>query len=116
MNENIVNDYISAMKWFISDTIQEKLMPIMVGHGMIPDGLFFQWDNEEKVSMQEKLEMVVKLSTFYKIPEDYINSTFNIPVEEKEITSFDQMTNKSKATTVMSEVYNLYSEDHNHTH
>lgn len=116
VHENILNDYISATKWFVRDTIQGKLLPIMETHGIIKPGLTFQWDNEEKVSMQEKLEMVVKLSQFYKIPEDYINSTFKIPVEEiPEAAPFTEVSNKQRATTVMREVYNLYK-GHNPGH
>lgn len=109
VHENVMNDYISAIKWFIRDTIQGKLLPVMEGHGIIKPGLVFKWDNEEKVSMQGKLEMVVKLSQFYKISPEFIESTFGIPVEDlPPSVPFDQATNKSKATTIMREVYNLY--------
>ena len=121
VHENVLNDYISAVKGFVRDVIQGQLLPIMERHGIITAGLSFQWDNEEKISTQEKLDMVVKLSQFYKVPADYIQSNFDIPVEEMPPgLPFEQMENKNKATTIMREVYNLYKGhipgDHVHKH
>jgi len=109
VHERVLNDYITSMKWFVANAIQNELIPRLEFHGIIPSGLSFVWDNQEKISLKEKFDFVIKLKNAgYNVPEDYILENFKIPVEIQEPIPFNQISNKLKATTVATEVYNLY--------
>ena len=120
----ILDDYISATKADVTDTINDELLPLMMFHGMIPDGLRFKYDEAEKVTKKELFDMVIKLiKEGFTVDVDFISETFSIPIEEveeavqqgeAEKVSEEEIQNIKSATrvtaTMMRKVNQLYNQ------
>jgi hypothetical protein len=78
----------------------------MASFGMIPQGLKFRWDNEESVSLLNKFDFTKELLKYYKIPAEWINETFSIPVEDGTITT-SLNPDGTPTTSVIPEIENL---------
>lgn len=86
VHERVLDEYISAMKMLVAYVVNDELLPLMQRHGMVPSGLVYRQDNEEKIDIKTRFEMVDKIFKWsgVKIPLDYIVETFGIPLEEVE--------------------------------
>ncbi len=82
--ENVLKDVIEAYIIKVEDITNEVIIPIGIRHGIFKIGTYIKADNEQKVTPKEHFDMVKELLKSYKIPEDWINETFDVPVEEKE--------------------------------
>lgn len=101
VHSDILSTYITAIKSKIENHVNRIIVPLMTRHGMLTTtGLRFKWDNDESVDIKQKFEFTKELLKSYSIPAEWINETFNIPVEEMATT--DQ-------NSVMPSVNNLYN-------
>ena len=83
VHERKEDAYITDYKTLVSDVFNDQLFPMMERMGMLPAGLVLKHDNEEKIAIDKRFEMVVKLiaSGKFAIDPQYIQDTFGIPVE-----------------------------------
>lgn len=58
--------------------LNEQILPKLQALGILPAGIL-KWDKSEKLTVQEKLEMYIKLSDKIAISDDTWYETFNIP-------------------------------------
>lgn len=128
VHERVMDDYVSASRMLVADVVNEQLLPLMVRHGIIPNGLIFRQDNEEKIDIKSRFDMVDKISKWpnAEVPLDYIEETFGVPLEEKEPPpppekekeeeEEDELTPEEKKEGVMPSVSNWYKEIQSHKH
>jgi phage gp29-like protein len=83
VHESVMHMYVTSIKNEIEQHINTVIIPLMQKHNMIGKDVRFKWDDSENLSIKESFEIVNKLLTHYKIDPEFINETFNIPVEEK---------------------------------
>jgi len=107
VHEATLASYTGADLRNISYLINNKLLPFMNAKGMGFEGLVFEWDLEEKLSLNEQFEIDKELLQFYKIPEDYITNMYGTPVEEKEVEEIAPAEPKN-GITVMNNVADMY--------
>jgi len=100
IHNDILTTYITAIKSKIENHLNKNVIPLMYRHGMITaPGLRFKWDNDESVDLAKKFEFTKELLKSYTIPAEWINETFNIPVEDMALT---------ESNSVIPGVKNLY--------
>jgi phage gp29-like protein len=100
IHNDILTTYITAIKSKIENHVNRYVIPLMYRHGMITaPGLRFKWDNDEAVDLAKKFEFTKELLKSYTIPAEWINETFNIPVEDMALT---------ESNSVIPGVKNLY--------
>tara|TARA_R110000744_G_scaffold9253_4_gene29877 strand:- start:2078 stop:3355 length:1278 start_codon:yes stop_codon:yes gene_type:complete len=117
VHERVLDDYVSASKMLVADVVNDQLLPLMVRHGMIKEGLKYVQDNEQKIDIKARFEMVNQISRWpgAKVPLDYVTETFGIPLEEVEAPAFVGSTAK-EIESVMPSVKDLYKEIQEHKH
>lgn len=92
VHADILSTYITAIKSKIENHVNRYVIPLMYKHGMIKTaGLRFKWDNDETVNLEKKFEFTKELLKSYSIPAEWINETFNIPVEEMATTDINSV-------------------------
>jgi hypothetical protein len=98
---DILNQTVTSIKSKFERHFMDHVIPKMIYAGIFPDdGSYFKWDNSEQVSKIDQFDMVDKLlKNGYKIDAEWIEETFNIPVNETE---------KNNDGTVIQSVENLY--------
>jgi hypothetical protein len=98
---DILNQTVTSIKSKLERHFMDHVLPKMIRAGIFPDdGSYFKWDNSEQVSKIDQFDMVDKLlKNGYKIDAEWIEETFNIPVNETE---------KNNDGTVIQSVENLY--------
>lgn len=84
VHENTLKDLIEAFILDVEDVANEVLIPICERQGIIKLGRYLKADNEQKFTPRELFDVVKELLSFYDIPKDWINETFEVPVEKKE--------------------------------
>lgn len=86
VHERVLDDYVNALKTYVADVVNNSLFPLMLRHGILTPGARYRHDNEEKIDIKTRFDMVDKLvkSNKYEIEPEYIVETFGIPVEKKE--------------------------------
>ena len=102
---DILNQTVTAIKTKLERHFMDSVLPKMIYLGLFPDdGSYFKWDDSEQISKVQQFDMVDKLlKNGYKIDPEWIEETFNIPVNEEEID-----TEKNDDGTVIQSVENLY--------
>jgi phage gp29-like protein len=84
VHEGILSDLIEAYVLDVEDVANEIVIPICERHGLIKMGCYLKADNEQKFSPTELFNIVKELLNHYDIAPDWINETFEVPVDEKE--------------------------------
>lgn len=84
VHKTILESYIWALKEDNEIHVNDFVLPIMVFHGMIPDGSVFRWDKTEHLDLGQKFDIVDKLSDRFNIPNEWISKEFGVPIEEDE--------------------------------
>tara|TARA_R110000796_G_scaffold96178_1_gene201772 strand:+ start:12605 stop:13879 length:1275 start_codon:yes stop_codon:yes gene_type:complete len=79
-HERTFNTYTSADKRFVANVVNNQLIPLMVLHGIVPDGLEFAFDYTEKLSLTEKREAFKAVAPFFEVDPDWINDQFGIEI------------------------------------
>lgn len=85
VHEGILQDVIESYILKVEDVANEILLPICERHGLIKMGCYLKANNEQKLPPQEMLKIITELLKNYNIPADWINETFDVPVEDKEV-------------------------------
>lgn len=126
VHERVLDDYIAAMLTLVTDTTNDQLIPLMQRHGMIGQGFKLKHDNEEKIDIKTRFEMIDKLSKHsgLKVPLDYITEITGIPLDEVEVPATLQTDPNDPPNpdadpddeSVMPTVSNLYKKMHKHKH
>lgn len=101
IHSDILATYITAIKSKIENHVTSVIVPKMEMFGMLAKGLKFKWDNDESVDIKTKFDFTKELLKYYKIPAEWINEEFSIPVENGVETA-------SVNNSVIKEVENLY--------
>lgn len=108
IHSDILATYITAIKSKIENHVTSVIIPKMDMFGMLPaKGLKFKWDNEESVSLINKFDFTKELLKYYKIPAEWINEEFSIPVEDGVATTTTAGTPPANGS-IIPELENLY--------
>ena len=106
VHERVANMYAQTDRRFIENVVNNDLMPIMRRHGILADGLKFEFVNEENLSIMQQKEIIAALSPFYNFDVDELAEVFNFKFEPKAPTAPDFMNSGS----YLNKVENLYNE------
>lgn len=115
VHQDILKMLIEAFIQMVEEVTNESIIPACVRLGLLPVGAYFQSDNEQKLSLEEMVKVldILLKSTTKEVPNDWIEATFGVPVETKEVeTDPNQIAKAMQAgdnATVMNAVKNLYS-------
>lgn len=85
VHQNILQDVIESYILKVEDVANETVLPICERHGLIKMGCYLKANNEQKLPPAEMLKIITELLKNYNIPADWINETFDVPVEDKEV-------------------------------
>ena len=80
VHERVANTYTAADKRMIQNIVNNQLLPLMVKHGMIPDGMEFAFDYTEKLTLEQKKDVIVGISPFFEVDPDWITEQFGVPI------------------------------------
>lgn len=80
VHERIAGTYTAADKRFIQNVVNNQLLPLMVKHGMIPDGMVFAFDYTEKLTLDQKRSVIADLSPFFEFDPEWITEQFGVPI------------------------------------
>lgn len=122
VHERVANTYTAADKRFIQNVVNNQLLPIMVKHGMIPDGMEFAFDYTEKLTLDQKREVIAQLSPFFEFDPDWITEQFGVPITGVKTAAigFDPaVENAGKLSTsqrVLINTAKLYNDATKHNH
>lgn len=119
VHERVLDDYVSACKTLVADVVNDQLLPLMQRHGIIRQGVIYRQDNEEKITIEKRFDMVDKVSKWsgVKVPKEYITETFGIPLEDVERPEpLNQIDPEKDPESVMPTVSNLYKKINQHKH
>lgn len=119
VHENTLKDVIESFILKVEDLTNETVIPICVRHGIVKAGTYIKADNEQKFTPKELFDIVKELLNKYDISEDWINETFEVPVEKKETPDLTKQPLKeddpnnlidpnASASSVMKSVAKLY--------
>lgn len=105
VHERVANDYSYADLKFMNYVVNGQLLPFMVFHRMIPDGLMFNWDSEERLSILEQKDIIKDLAPYFTFNPDEVSKKMGFELEQKE-----NNLNINEPTSVMNAVSNLYKD------
>ena len=82
IHSSILSRIIEEDKEFISNVVNDKLMPILIKYGVLPEGTKFKFIEEnDKLSTSELIDNVVKLSSAnIGVDIDWLSKELNIPL------------------------------------
>lgn len=83
---------------FITNHINNVLIPKLVKLKVIPTGLKFQFDFNEVLSMEEKITVDSQLLKYYKLSKDYIERVYNVEIEDEPIIEEELITDETNET------------------
>lgn len=119
VHERVFNTYSATDKRMIENVVNNQLLPIMVKHGMIPDGMEFAFDYTEKLTLDQKREVIATLSPFYEFDPEWITEQFGVPITGVKTAGFAQPTIENGMSTsqrVLINTLKLYDDAENHKH
>ena len=93
VHERVFNTYSSADKRFVANAINNQLIPLMVLHGIIPDGFEFAFDATERLTLDQKREAVATFAPFFEIDPEWITEQFGTPITAVKAGGFSNPTN-----------------------
>ena len=93
VHERVADKYTQSDLRFIENVINNKLFPLMVFHGMLPDGVKFQFDRSEHLSLMDKWQIDKELINTFEVPQDYIEQTYGTPVGEAKTSQAQPFSN-----------------------
>lgn len=85
VHEKIAERYQERDEHLLENCVNDQLIPILEYHNIIPKGLCYEISDVEDIDLMEKaknIDIPLINSGKYKIPADYIEKTYGIPVEE----------------------------------
>lgn len=120
VHESVLKTLIEAYIVFVEEVVNEAVIPAAIRLSLLPVGATYKADNEQKLSLEEMVKVldILLKAPAVKVPNDWIEATFGVPVEDAPEPAEDpklalakKLTNDPKAPidTVMKDVKNLYS-------
>lgn len=85
VHERVGNEITQADCIWVETIINDKFFPFLTNLGFKLEGKRFKFDTKEQFSKDKQFEITKELLGFYDIPEQWINDTFNVPVEAKKV-------------------------------
>ena len=82
VHERVANKYTLSDLRLIENTVNNKLIPLMVYHGLLSDGTRFEWDKSEQLDLMQRWEIDKELIKSFEVPQEYIEQTYGTPVGE----------------------------------
>lgn len=105
--ETITDLYGNNDAWFIQGIVNDELFPKMSRMGINMDGYELRWDNSEKLDLQEKADVDLKISQMgFTHDPDYINETYGTRVEVKEMQG-PKVANPEKVAEALKNIYGV---------
>lgn len=103
VHERNLDAFVNAQMREIAYLVNDKVIPMLVNIGL-PLSLEdrFEWVNEENLSMMEKAEMIAKISPYYKLDKEFVETTLGVKISE-EVEEEEE-----KPTSIMEDVANYY--------
>ncbi len=80
--ENILKDVVQSYILKIEDITNEKVIPLMQKHGILPLGVYIKADEEQKLTLLELWDIVKELRGSAAIPNAWITDTFGVPIDD----------------------------------
>ena len=93
VHERILNDYFKHDLVFITNVVNNKLIPLLKSHGVQLDGLIFKYDTTEKLDLKSQFEIDKELLKTYEIDPEYFVEKYGTPVVEKLLPTKQEMEN-----------------------
>lgn len=88
--ENILKNVVESYILRVEDITNEVVIPLMQKHGILPLGVYIKADNEQKLSLLDLWSIVKDLKNTVKIPNEWLATTFGIPIEDVEGENVDE--------------------------
>jgi phage gp29-like protein len=83
VHERIAQMYAYADREFVENCVNDKLIPLMVKHGIMPDGIKFEFCENDELTIDQQFKIDAELLKYYNIPAEYITEKYGTPVEMK---------------------------------
>jgi len=84
VHERKESEVTAADYTFLEYEWNDKVIPRLITHGFPLENRFFRFDQTKTLPLQEQWKMVKgMLDSGYQIPNDYIQETFDVPIEGK---------------------------------
>jgi phage gp29-like protein len=110
VHESVLKTLIEAYIVLVEEVTNEFIIPACQRLGLLPVGAYFQSDNEQKLSFEELTRVLEVLLASKEVPNDWIETNFGIPVEDKIIEAAKEISKAgTDASSVMKAVKNMYS-------
>jgi len=84
VHERVLEQVVDADTTFIEDVYSDKLVPLLNKHGLGFEDRRIIIRNDDKLELESKAEIDLKLLEHYDIDADYIEKEYGTPVEEKQ--------------------------------
>lgn len=110
VHENTLASFTGADLRWLSYVVNNQLLPFITMKGLTFEGLTFQFDLDEHLSLEQQFDIDKELLQHYAIPAEYITATYGTPVEEKVITAPEP----TNGITIMNDVGDLYKDFFKH--
>lgn len=104
VHERNLDAFVNAQMREIAYLVNDKVIPMLVNIGLplsVEDR--FEWVNEENLSMMEKAEMIAKISPYYKLDKEFVETTLGVVISDEEVEE-----KEDKPTSIMEDVANYY--------
>lgn len=86
-HKDVLNQLVEFDRVQLENFINSQVIPLLKLHGYIPNQeIKFRYDRSDSLPLKEQFEIVNGLLQHYTIPAEYIEKTFGIPVEEKQMS------------------------------
>lgn len=108
VQERILKELMLSYQRSTEFNTNDDLIPKMQAEGNFPDRRFM-WRADDLLSIGEKVEAIVKLSQFYKIPEDEVTSATGLEIEEKVEPEPIKPIKEKSASARTAEIYNTFN-------
>lgn len=112
VHENVKNDRVTDLKKYVFNVINKEFMPKMIKRGFFPAGAVFEFDNEEKISNERKMELLPQLLPYLDISNEEIKEITGIDVEGSKAQEVPGQSNPIEGaenmSSVLSKVQNAY--------
>ena len=104
VHERVMQSVKDADIKFIESVYRKQLIPLLNKHGLGYEGLTIKIKEDDELTLKEKSEIDLKLLDHYKIPAEYFEQTYGVPVEEKPPV-------EGSAQDIQNKLKNLYGND-----
>ena len=105
VQERLFMEFIASFMRLVKFVINDDLIPRMVIHGILPEGLTFKFVREETLTSIEKAGIIKELAPFFTFDPDVVSEEIGIPVSAGAIAP---ETPGGSVTSVMPDVARLY--------